>query len=157
MGKTSDLFKKIRDTKVIFHAKKGIIKDRNGWAFSSCGEQGLPFVAVRGLLIAEHRLQELWDRGSYSCGSRALKLVGFRCCSTSAQKLWCTGFVAPQHVESSQTRDQTRVPCIAGGLLSTAPLGKSLISFFMSAVPPLGHTSHRILEWVAISYSRESS
>ena len=22
------------------------------WAFSSCGEQGLPFVAVRGLLIA---------------------------------------------------------------------------------------------------------
>ena len=30
MGKTSDLFKKIRDTKVIFHAKKGIIKDRNG-------------------------------------------------------------------------------------------------------------------------------
>ena len=30
MGKMSDLFKKIRDTKVTFHAKKGIIKDRNG-------------------------------------------------------------------------------------------------------------------------------
>ena len=29
MGKTRDLFKKIRDTKVIFHAKMGIIKDRN--------------------------------------------------------------------------------------------------------------------------------
>ena len=30
MGKTRDLFKKIRDTKGTFHAKVGIIKDRNG-------------------------------------------------------------------------------------------------------------------------------
>ena len=30
MGKTRDLFKKIRDTKGTFHAKMGIIKDRNG-------------------------------------------------------------------------------------------------------------------------------
>ena len=29
MGKTRDLFKKIRDTKVTFHAKMGTIKDRN--------------------------------------------------------------------------------------------------------------------------------
>ena len=30
MGKTRDLFKKIRDTKGHFHAKMGSIKDRNG-------------------------------------------------------------------------------------------------------------------------------
>ena len=30
MGKTRDLFKKIRDTKEVFHAKMGTIKDRNG-------------------------------------------------------------------------------------------------------------------------------
>ena len=30
MGQTTDLFKKIRDTKGIFHAKLGTIKDRNG-------------------------------------------------------------------------------------------------------------------------------
>ena len=30
MGKTRDLFKKIRDTKRAFHAKMGSIKDRNG-------------------------------------------------------------------------------------------------------------------------------
>ena len=30
MGKTRDLFKKIRDTKGLFHAKTGTIKDRNG-------------------------------------------------------------------------------------------------------------------------------
>ena len=30
MGKTRDLFKKIRDTKGTFHAKMGTINDRNG-------------------------------------------------------------------------------------------------------------------------------
>ena len=30
LGKTRDLFKKIRDTKGTFHAKMGSIKDRNG-------------------------------------------------------------------------------------------------------------------------------
>ena len=30
MGKTRDLFQKIRDTKGIFHAKMGSVKDRNG-------------------------------------------------------------------------------------------------------------------------------
>ena len=30
MGMTSNLFKKIRDTKRTFHAKMGSIKDRNG-------------------------------------------------------------------------------------------------------------------------------
>ena len=30
MGKTRDLFKKMRDTKRTFHAKMSIIKDRNG-------------------------------------------------------------------------------------------------------------------------------
>ena len=30
MGKTRDIFKKIRDTKETFHVKMGTIKDRNG-------------------------------------------------------------------------------------------------------------------------------
>ena len=30
MGKTKDLLKKIRATKVIFHAKMGTVEDRNG-------------------------------------------------------------------------------------------------------------------------------
>ena len=30
MGKTRDVFKKIKDTKGTFHAKMGTIKDRNG-------------------------------------------------------------------------------------------------------------------------------
>ena len=34
MGKTRDLFKKIRDTKGTFHAKMGSIKDRKGMALT---------------------------------------------------------------------------------------------------------------------------
>ena len=34
MGKTRDLFKKIRDTKGTFHAKMGSIKNRNGMALT---------------------------------------------------------------------------------------------------------------------------
>ena len=38
MGKTTDLFKKIRDTKGIFHAKMGSIKDRNGMDLTEAGD-----------------------------------------------------------------------------------------------------------------------
>ena len=38
MGKTRDLFKKIRDTKGTFHAKMGTIKDRNGMDLSEAGD-----------------------------------------------------------------------------------------------------------------------
>ena len=37
MGKTRDLFKKIRDTKGIFHSKMGSIKDRNGIDLTEAG------------------------------------------------------------------------------------------------------------------------
>ena len=39
MGKTRDLFKKIRDTKGTFHAKMGSIKDRNGPIKSRRGDK----------------------------------------------------------------------------------------------------------------------
>ena len=38
MGKTKDLFKNIRDTKGIFHAKMGTIKDRNGMDLTEAKE-----------------------------------------------------------------------------------------------------------------------
>ena len=38
MGKTGDLFKKIRDTKGTFHAKMGLIKDRNGRDLKEAGD-----------------------------------------------------------------------------------------------------------------------
>ena len=38
MGKTRDLFKKIRDTKGPLHAKMGLINDRNGMALTEAGD-----------------------------------------------------------------------------------------------------------------------
>ena len=38
MRKTRDLFKKIRDTKGTFHAKMGLIKDRNGMELKEAGD-----------------------------------------------------------------------------------------------------------------------
>ena len=38
MGKTRDLFKKIRDTKGPFHSKTGTIKHRNGMDLTEAGD-----------------------------------------------------------------------------------------------------------------------
>ena len=38
MGKTRDLFQKIRDTKGTFHAKIGLIKDRNDMDLTEAGD-----------------------------------------------------------------------------------------------------------------------
>ena len=91
-------------------------------AFSSCGEQGLLFVVVRGLLIAvaslvaEHRLQarglqQLQHTGSWaiecrlsSCGTRAQLLRG----------MWDLPGPGLKPVS----------PALAGGFLTTAPPGK---------------------------------
>ena len=70
-------------------------------AFSSCGERGPLFIAVRGSLtiaaslVAEHRLQ---TRRLSSCGSRAQPLRG----------MW----------DLPGTRARTRVPCIGRWILN---------------------------------------
>ena len=68
------------------------------WASSGFSEWGLLFLATHMLLITVASLVEL----SY-CG---------------LQQSWCTGLVAPRHVESSQTRDRTCVPCIGRRILN---------------------------------------
>ena len=76
------------------------------WAFSSCGERGLLFVAVLGLLIAvaslvvEHGLQ-----------ARGL------------QQFCPRGLVAPRHVGSSRLGLEPVSPALAGAFLTTVPPG----------------------------------
>ena len=48
-------------------------------------------------------------------GAQASHCSGFSCCG--AQELWHTGLAALQHVESSQTRDWTHVPCTGRRML----------------------------------------
>ena len=79
------------------------------WALPSWGKQGLLFVVMHGLLTAVASLVAEYT------GSR---LLGFSSCSIWTQWLWCMGLATPWHVGSSQTRDQTSVPCMARQILN---------------------------------------
>ena len=68
-------------------------------AFSSRGEQGSSLLRCADFSL--WWLFLLWSTGS--------RFLGCSICNTQAPRLWPTGLVASWHVESSQTRDQTRV------------------------------------------------
>ena len=70
------------------------------WAFHSCGEWGL---------LSSWRAQAALCGGFFCYRAQALELVG--------SVVWCTGLIVPQHVESSQIRDQTHVLCIGWWVL----------------------------------------
>ena len=61
MGKTRDLFKKIRDTKGIFHAKMGSIKDRNGMDLTEAED-----IKKRWQKYTELYKKDLHDAGNYN-------------------------------------------------------------------------------------------
>ena len=77
-------------------------------AFSSCGERGLLFISMCGLLVvvaslvAEHQLY-----GAWASAVVALRLSSY---GSPAQQLWHTGLIAQRHEGSSWTRDRTCVP-----------------------------------------------
>ena len=96
-------------------------------AFSSCGERGPLFAAVRGFLIAvasptvEHgpqarRLQQLWHRGLSSHGSRAPQRR-LSSCGAQAQSLCGTWDLPRKGIEPVS-------PALASGLPATVPPGE---------------------------------
>ena len=88
--------------------------------FPGCSEQGL---------LSSWGTQASHCGGFSCCGSWALGQAGFSSCGVwaqqlwlpgcraQAQKLWCTGLVAPQHLGSSWIGDQTCVSCISRRIL----------------------------------------
>lgn len=78
---------------------------------------------LRWVFVAAHGLSLVVTMGGRSrvaetaalCGGLSLQSSGPGYAGSRAQaQLWRTGLVAPQHADSSQTRDQTCVPCIGG-------------------------------------------
>ena len=61
MGKTRDLFKKIRHTKGIFHAKMGSIKDRNGMNLTEA-----EYIKKRGQKYTELYKKDLHDPDNHN-------------------------------------------------------------------------------------------
>ena len=91
-------------------------------ASSCCGERGL---------LLSHGVHFSW--GSFPCcRAQALGCMDFGSCSTLSQEcLVAPGLVAPQHVEPSWTRHQTRAPCIGRQTLNHWPIqGTSPCSLF---------------------------
>ena len=69
-------------------------------------------------------------RGGFSCsGTQALGQASFSNCSTQTQSLWHMGLVASGYVESSQTRDWTRVPCVDKRIPSHCPT-REVLKYF---------------------------
>ena len=60
MGKTRDLFRKVRDTKGTFHSKMGIIKDRNGMDLTEAED-----IRKRWQEYTELCKKDLYDPGNH--------------------------------------------------------------------------------------------
>ena len=131
-------------------------------ASSSWEEQRLLFCG-----FSSQRLLWLQGAGSRARGLQELQRMGSGL--QGFEKLWRMGFVAPQCVESSWTRDWTRVPWIGRQIViycraaaAAATAAKSLQSCQtlcdpIDGSPPgspiRGILKARILEWVAVSFS----
>jgi len=108
------------------------------WAFSSCGEQGLPFVGVCGLLTVVASLVREQPLGAW-----ASVVAAHRLSSCGAQAL-----VALWHVESSWTGNQTRVPYIGRQILihcTTREVQDEALSISFSTLQFSKHTQTHIL------------
>ena len=88
------------------------------WAFSSCGEWGLLFVAVHGLLIGVASL--VAERGLQGARSSVVVARRLSSCGSWAQLLHGMWDFPGPGLESMS-------PTLAGGFLTTAPPGKSLV------------------------------
>ena len=88
-----------------------VVLASGGYSSLQCAGFSLQWFLLLGARALGERASVVVALGLSSCGLRALE-CRLSSCGTRAQLLWHTGLVAPRHVGSSPTRDQTRVPCI---------------------------------------------
>ena len=85
---------------------------------------GFSLVAVHSFSL---RLLLLFRAQALGTGAQWLWLLGSR---TQAQQMWHKGLIASRHAGSSQIRDQTYVPSLAGRFFTIEPPGKPLEANF---------------------------
>ena len=124
MGKTRDLFKKIRDTKGTFHAKMGSIKDRNGRDLTEAEDTKKRWQEYTeelykkdlhdpddhdGVITHTHLEPDIlecevkWDLGSITTNKASVEMMEFQL-SISDPKRWCCESAAlnmPANLENS--------------------------------------------------------
>ena len=104
----------------------------------------LSLVAERGS-SCECRLLLLWSTGS--------RHMGFSSCHTWAQSSWRMGLATPWHVESSNTRDQTYVPCIGRWTLIYLATREAPLSFPIVVIG-LWFSLVKVGRFVSLSFQR---
>ena len=112
MGKTRDLFKKIRDTEGIFHAKMGTIKDRNGM------KQKQNMLRSESESEVAQSCPTLCD--PWTVAHQAPLSVGL-----SRQEYW-SGLPFPSPGDLPDPGIEPRSPTLQAGTLTSEPPGKPL-------------------------------
>ena len=136
MGKTRDLFKKIRDIKGTFHAKMGSIKDRNGTDLTETSTYTCIMYAATVLLsrFSHVRLCATPEMAAH----QALPSLGF-----SRQEHWSgLPFPSPIHEVKRESKVAQSCPTLSNPMNCSLP-GSSVHGIFQA----------RVLEWVAIAFS----
>ena len=122
MGKTRDLFKKIRDTKGIFHAKMGTIKDKNGMDLTEAEDikkrwQEYTESEVKVKLLSRVRLFATPRTVAYQTPPS----MGF-----SRQEYW-SGLPFPSPGDLPDPGIELRSPVLEADALTSEPPGKPLL------------------------------
>ena len=139
MGKTRDLFKKIRDTKGTFHAKMVSIKDRNGMDLTEAEDIKKRWQEYTGELYKK----ELHDSDNHNGVITHLEPDNLEC-----EVKW-----ALESITMNKASGGDGIPVAAAKLLQSCPtLCDPTDGSPPGSVVP-GILQARILEWVAISFS----
>ncbi|XP_066870868.1 protein SFI1 homolog isoform X2 [Kogia breviceps] len=106
--------------------------------------------ALPGAFQAWRRLWQ-WHQQERVLYSRAARFHRAQAPYAQAQRPWLTGPAAPQHVGSSRTGAQTRVPCICATLEAQVMLEKQFFALWCQKISQ--HREYRLAERMAILHA----
>ena len=138
MGKTRDLFKKIRVTKGTFHAKMGLIKDRNGIDLTEAED-----IKKRW----QEHTEELYKSDFHDPDNHDGVITHLEPDILECEVKWALGSITTNKA-SGRDGILLLISCFCGVRLCVTPSTAA-----HEAPPSLGFPRARTLEWVAVSFS----
>ena len=143
MGKTRDLFKKIRDTKGTFHAKVGSIKDRNGRDLTEAEDIKKKW---------QEYTEELYKKDLHDPDNHDGVITHLEPDILECQVKWALGSINTNKASGGDGIPAAAAAAAAKSLQSCLTLCDPIDSSPPGSPIP-GILQARTLEWVAISFS----
>ena len=138
MGKTRDLFKKIKDTKGIFHARMGLIKERNGMDLTEAEN-----IKTRW----QEYTEELYKKDLHDLDNHDGVITGLEPGILECKVKWALGSITMNKAAAAATAKSLQLcPTLCDPMECNLPC---------SSVH--GICQARVFEWVAIAFSNEQS